>query len=72
MKSLELDNYSDKEIVKALINMKAGKFFTVMNAIGAITQRLERRGKLIAKENSDEEVDNLIRRMFEDDNSQES
>lgn len=71
MRKLNFDDYTDKEIVRAFFSMKAGKFFTVVNAIGAITQRLERRGKFIAKENSDEEVDNLIRRMFEGDNPQE-
>ena len=62
---LDLDGYTDKQIVKALLKIKVTKFMSVMQALGAILQRMERRGKLIGKENSDEEVDDIIRRMFE-------
>lgn len=62
---LDLDRYTDKEIVKALLKIKVTKFMAVMQALGAILTRMERRGKLIGKENSDEEVDDIIRRMFE-------
>jgi hypothetical protein len=69
-KELNLNNYTDREIVKAIMNLRAAKFLPVVQGLGAISQRMERRGRLVAKENSDEEVDEIIRRMF-DDNSQE-
>lgn len=66
-KELNLNNYTDREVVKAIMNLKASKFLPVMQGLGAISQRMERRGRLVAKENSDEEVDEIIRRMFRDE-----
>ncbi len=62
---LNLDRYTDKQIVQALLKIKVTKFMSVMQALGAILQRMERRGKLIGQQNSEEEVDDIIRRMFE-------
>lgn len=66
MSKIDLSSYSDKEIVAAFFSLPAGKFLAVMNAMSAISQKMERRGKLIAQESSDEVIDSLIRQLFED------
>lgn len=67
MSKLDLSTHSDREIVKALLNMRFDKLLAVMNAMGAIAQRMEKRGKLIAQDNSDEVVENMIRQLLEDE-----
>jgi len=67
MSKLNLNEYSDREIVAAFFSLSAQKFLSVMNAMGAISERMQKRGKLIAQENSDEIVEKLIRDLFEDE-----
>lgn len=67
MSKLDLNEYSDRELVAAFFNLPAKKFFPVMNAMGAIAERMTKRGKLIAQENSDEIVENMIRQIFEEE-----
>lgn len=67
MSKLNLNQYSDREIVVAFFDLSAQKFLSVMNAMGAISERMQKRGKLIAQENSDEIVERLIRDLFEED-----
>ncbi len=67
MSKLNLNDYSDRELVAAFFNLPARKFMTVMNAMGAISQRMEKRGKLIAQDSSDEVVENMLRQLFEDE-----
>lgn len=66
MSKIDLSKYSDKEIVAAFFALPASKFLPVMQAMAAISTRMERRGAVIAKDNSDEEIDNVLRRLFED------
>jgi len=65
MNRLNLDEYTDKEIVAAFFRLPAQKFMTVMNAMGVIAKRLESRGDTIAKDNSDVLIDEAFRRFFE-------
>lgn len=67
MPKLNLNDYSDREIVAAFFNLSARKFITVMNAMGAISERMQKRGNLIAKDSSDEVVENMLRQLFEDE-----
>ena len=64
---LNLNNYSDKDIVEAFFAMNANKFLSVTNALVAISKRMETRGQTIASENSDEVIENLIERLLEGD-----
>lgn len=66
MSKLNLNDYSDREIVAAFFSLSAQKFLSVMNALAAIAQRMEKRGKLIAQDNSDEAVESMIRQLFEE------
>lgn len=68
MSKLNLNDYSDREIVAAFFKLSANKFIPVMNAMGAIAERMQKRGRTIAKDNSDEVVENMIRQLFEDEN----
>lgn len=65
MSKLELNKYTDREIVSGVFDLPAHKFMSVMNAMAAITQRLETRGKLIAQDKSNENVDKMLRDLFE-------
>lgn len=67
MSKLDLSGHSDKEIVAAFFNLPAMKFIPVMNAMGAIADRMAKRGQTIAKDNSDDIVENVIRQLFGDD-----
>lgn len=69
MSKIDLSKYSDKEIVAAFFALPARKFMPVMQAIAAIGIKMEKRGRVIAQDNSDEEIDNVIRRLFEEDES---
>ena len=68
MSKLNLNSYTDREIVSAFFSLKANKFMSVINALGAISKRMEKRGQLIAQENSDEAVESMIRQLFEEEN----
>jgi len=65
MNRLNLDCYTDKEIVAALFRLPAQKFMTVVNATSVIVKRLENRGDTIAKDNSDVLIDEEFRRFLE-------
>ena len=67
MSKLNLNDYSDREIVAAFLNLSAHKFLPVMNALAVIAQRMEKRGKLIAQDNSDEAVEKMLHQLFNGD-----
>lgn len=66
MNKLDLNKYSDREIVAAFFDLPAMKFIATMSAMAAITERMTKRGNLIARNNSDELVGDMIRRLFEE------
>jgi hypothetical protein len=57
---LDLNKYTDRQIVTAFMGLRAPKFLQVINAIGAISVKMQKRGELIAKQNSEMEVDELL------------
>lgn len=67
MNKLDLSKYSDREIVSAICNMPAHKFLSVMNALNVVAQRMEKRGRLIAQDHSDEAAESLLRRLLEEE-----
>lgn len=67
MTKLDLTKHSDKEIVKAIFQLPAGKFIQVINAISAISVKAEKRGQFIAEDQGDEIVNDMIKQLFEGD-----
>lgn len=63
-KKLDLTEYSDEEIVCAVLNLDAFKFSSVVHGIGEAVQKAQQRGQTIAKRMSDREVDEALRRLF--------
>lgn len=65
MSQLDLNKHTDREIVTAFLNLRIDKFMSVFNAIGAVCEKMTRRGKLIGQNRTDEETEDLIKRLFE-------
>lgn len=64
MSKLDLDPYTDKQIVEALFKMKVSKFMIVMGALAKILDEMKARGEEIADKEEDV-VENMIRQLFE-------
>ncbi len=66
MKQLNLNDYSDTEIVDALTQLKSYKFLSVMNALGEIAKRQEARGKIVSKRISDSIIDRMVEDLLKE------
>ncbi len=67
MSKPDLTKYSDKEIIASLLSLPASKFMPVMTGLGAIVEKMNRRGAAIARDNSDEAIDEAIRKLLENE-----
>lgn len=65
MSKLLLNEYTDRQIVLALIELPAGKFMQVINTISAVSESAQKRGKLVAQELSEDIVTELMRKLVE-------
>ena len=65
MAKLNLSNHTDREIVSAIFGLPAQKFLSVINAVAAVSQQMEKRGKTIAQQDSDDVIEDMMRRLFE-------
>lgn len=65
MTKLNLRDYTDKEIITALMQLDFPKFLAIMNTVSAILERQEKRGKLISQQMSDDTIEDLFRRIVE-------
>ena len=63
MKELDLDKYTDKQIVEALLKLPMGKTLTVFSAVQKVSESANRRAETISKKLSDEALDDFIQRM---------
>lgn len=67
MSKPDLSKYSDREIVAAFFSLPASKFIPVMQGMAAISEKMQRRGTVIARDSSDEEINEAVRRLLEEE-----
>lgn len=60
---LNLNEYTDKQIVKAFMKLEGFKFLRVINGISAICLRLQKRGEFIAKDITEDEIEDILQRF---------
>ncbi len=65
MSKLDLNNYTEREIVSALLNLPIDKFVATMGSVAATITRAQDRGKEIASDDSNSANEKLLRRLFE-------
>lgn len=65
MSKLNLNEFSDEDIIKAFYALPARKFVSVLNAMAMVSKKLEQRGSLLAERDADEIVNRLIKEAFE-------
>ena len=58
---IELDKYSDKEIVEALLILPMQKMLVIIQSIGKANERAEKRAETIAKEMTDSIIEKILR-----------
>ena len=63
MKELDLDKYTDKQIVEALLKLPMGKTLTVFSALQKVSEAANKRAETISKKLSDEAIDDFLQRM---------
>lgn len=63
MKELDLDKYTDKQIVEALLKLPMGKTLTVFSAVQKVSEAANKRAETISKKLSDEAIDDFIQKM---------
>lgn len=63
MARLDLNYYSNREILTALFELRAEKFTVLIQAMAAVIEELNKKGRLLASE-QDERVDSIIRRVL--------
>lgn len=64
MSKLELDKYTDNEIVSSLFKLPANKFLTVVQSLAMINQRIENRSKTISNKYSTDEMDDFMNKLL--------
>lgn len=62
---IDLNKYSDREIVEALLQINGFKLLSVVTSLGQTMENLKTRGQTIADGVSRDKVDESIRRLFE-------
>ncbi len=65
MSKLNLNNYTDREILVGLLDLPIEKFITLMNALAKTMNRMKDRGDSIASNSLDSQSENTVRRLFE-------
>ena len=65
MSKLDLTQYTDREIVEALVKLEFPKMISIMTAISKTADRVTRRGETISKQITDDDIDNMMRRIIE-------
>lgn len=63
MKKLNLNEYTDEEIVKAVFRLDSFKFISVFRALEEVSYRIQTRGETIAKNFSDDLIEEFFRRL---------
>ena len=64
-RKVDFDRYTDREIVSAVMALPAAKFLRVLNGISAVSLKFQKRGELIARDISEAEIDEIIRKLGE-------
>jgi len=62
---IDLNKYSDKQIVEAMLQVNGFKLMAVMSSLGKVMERINTRAETISEEVKDEQIDESIRRLFE-------
>ena len=70
-KELNLNEYSDREILSALFNINCRKFITLMNGMAVIATSLQKRGEIIAKDVTQIDIDEMFRKIIENEDNNE-
>ena len=71
MKKLNLEEYSDREILEAIFNINSRKFMSLMNGMAAVNASLLRRGETIARGISQVNIDEMFKRIIENEDNNE-
>jgi hypothetical protein len=66
MSKLDLNQYTDRQIVSALVELRAEKFLTVLNSLARVSKRLQTRGEAMADDLASEDLKNKVRKLFEE------
>jgi hypothetical protein len=63
VRRLDLNDYSNREILNALFELSADRFIVLIQALGDVITELNTKGNRIARE-QDKQVDSVIRRVL--------
>lgn len=71
MSRLDLDEYTDAQVLEAMLKLPTSKFVNVMNGIDQVMKRAQKRGIVLGQQASQREIDDMIDRMGKDDDDQD-
>ena len=63
MKKLNLNEYTDEEIVRAVFRLDSFKFISVFKALEEVSNRIQTRGETLAKNFSDDLIEEFFKRL---------
>lgn len=64
---IDLNKYTDQQIVKMLLDLDVTKFMQVLVALGQITERINKRGATIGQNWSEEQIDKFLEMDTDDE-----
>lgn len=64
MSKLNLDEYTDKEIAEALLDLPLSKSMPIFKAVEIAIEKAQTRGETIAGKSSEDQLDEFVRRMW--------